>query len=158
MFIPACRTKQADPAIVAAVTRSIQEIGLAVKRLQARHHRAIDSQLAPLEISLAQWDALRHLADNPGASLHDLAQLTFQSDQSFGALAGRMIERGLIERVPGPGRAVRHRLTDKGHALRDAGDDRVAQVLTESFSGLTAAQLDTLDTLLRRVLGAPQCR
>jgi DNA-binding MarR family transcriptional regulator len=59
------------------MTRAIQEIGLSVKRLQMRHHRAIDAELGPLGISLVQWDALRHLDQNPDASLHDLAQLTF---------------------------------------------------------------------------------
>lgn len=49
-------------------------------------------------MSVVQWDALRHLHQNPGASLHDLARLTFQTDQSFGSLAARMIDRGLIER------------------------------------------------------------
>ncbi len=127
-----------------------------MKRLQARHHRAIDSELAPLDVSLVQWDALRHLGENPGASLHDLAQLTFQTDQSFGALAGRMIERGLIERVPGPGRAVRHRLTAKGDALRHTGDEIVERVLADSFGPLTPAQLKTFDTLLVRLLATPQ--
>jgi hypothetical protein len=36
---------------------------------------------------------LHHLHANPDASLHDLAQLTFQSDQAFGTLAGRMKSR-----------------------------------------------------------------
>lgn len=134
------------------MTRAVHEIGLSVKRLQARHHRAIDSQLAPLEISLVQWDALRHLDQHPGASLHDLARLTFQSDQSLGALAARMIQRGLIERVPGPGRAVRHRLTDKGRSLREAGDHVVERVLTESFGALSASQLASFDALLVRLL------
>jgi DNA-binding MarR family transcriptional regulator len=102
-----------------AVPRDIGEIGLSVKRLQMRHHRTANERLAPLGISIVQWDALRHLHDNPEASLHDLAQLTFQTDQSFGTLATRMIDRGLIERVPGPGRAVRHRLTAKGQDLRE---------------------------------------
>lgn len=136
------------------VTRTLRDIGLAVKRLQMRHHRAINAELAALEISLVQWDALRHLDHNPGASLHDLAQLTFQSDQSFGALATRMIERGLIERAPGPGRAVRHRLTDKGRALRHAGDQIVERVLTASFAPLTAQQLASFDTLLAQLLGS----
>lgn len=137
------------------MTRSLPAIGLSVKRLQMRHHRALDSGLAPLGVSLVQWDALRHLDENPGASLHDLALLTFQSDQSFGTLAGRMIQRGLIERVPGPGRAVRHRLTDKGRGLREAGDAIVERVLRDSFATLTPAELDALDSILMRVLDQP---
>jgi DNA-binding MarR family transcriptional regulator len=137
------------------VTRPLSEIGLSVKRLQVRHHRAIDAELIPLGISLVQWDALRHLDENPGASLHHLAQLTFQSDQAFGTLAGRMIERGLIERVPGPGRAAHHRLTDKGYELRKAGDHVVDLVLADSLAALTPAQLSIFDKLLIRLLGPP---
>ena len=136
------------------VTRPLQDIGLSVKRLQMRHHRALNAELAALGISLVQWDALRHLDHNPGASLHDLARLTFQSDQSFGALAGRMIDRGLIERVPGPGRAVRHRLTDKGRALRRAGDQIVDRVVAASFAPLTPQQLATFDALLAQLLSS----
>src|SRR6195952_5450714 len=136
----------------ALVTTLPQEVGLSVKRLQMQHHRAANARLAPLDISLVQWDALRHLSENPGASLHELARLTFQTDQSFGALAGRMIERGLIERVPGPGRAVRHQLTVKGEELRQDGDDIVRQVVTESFAPLSDAELATLDTLLARLI------
>ena len=68
---------------------SLQEVGLAVKRLQWRHHRDRERRLADLGLSLVQWDVLRHLHAQPGASLHDLALLTFQTDQSMGALATR---------------------------------------------------------------------
>jgi DNA-binding MarR family transcriptional regulator len=129
-----------------------QEVALLVKRLQHRHHRALSAALAPLGVSLVQWDTLRHLGRHPDASLHDLAQLTFQTDQSFGSLATRMAERGLIERVPGPGRAVRHRLTERGEELRQAGDALVNKVFAESFASLTPGQLDQLGALLGQVL------
>ncbi|WP_410626614.1 MarR family winged helix-turn-helix transcriptional regulator [Amycolatopsis sp. cmx-8-4] len=129
------------------------EVALAVKRLQYRHHRALSRVLAPLGLSLVQWDTLRHLHREPEASLHDLAVLTFQTDQSFGSLAARMADRGLIERVPGPGRAVRHRLTEEGARLRAEGQDRVDGVVESSFADLSAAQLDQLGGLLDRALG-----
>jgi DNA-binding MarR family transcriptional regulator len=132
--------------------RDVGKIGLSVKRLQMRHHRTANDRLAPLGISIVQWDALRHLHENPEASLHDLAQLTFQTDQSFGTLAARMIDRGLIERVPGPGRAVRHRLTDKGEDLREQAGQIVRGILIESFSALTDAELQTFGDLLARIL------
>lgn len=130
------------------MTSSWQEVGLAVKRLQWRHHRTANVRLADLGLSLVQWDVLRHLDAQPDASLHDLAVLTFQTDQSMGALAGRMIKRGLLERVDGPGRAVRHRLTDEGEEARRAGSDVLDVVLEESFGGLTPAQLEQLHELL----------
>jgi DNA-binding MarR family transcriptional regulator len=137
------------------MTRTPQEVGLLVKRLQHRHHRALTAALADLDISLVQWDTLRHLHRNPNASLHDLAQLTFQTDQAFGSLATRMTERGLIERVPGPGRAVRHRLTEHGEQVRKAGQALFDKVITDSFTPLTAGQLDHLGDLLHQLLDRP---
>jgi DNA-binding MarR family transcriptional regulator len=136
------------------MTHRPAEVALAVKRLQYRHHRALSRALAPLGLSLVHWDTLRHLHRKPDASLHDLAVLTFQTDQSFGSLATRMADRGLIERVPGPGRAVRHRLTEKGERLRAAGQDAVDGVLESSFHALSATQLDQLGELLDAALGA----
>ena len=129
------------------------DVALAVKRLQHRHHRALSRALAPLGLSLVQWDTLRHLHRQPDASLHDLAVLTFQTDQSFGSLAARMTDRGLIERVPGPGRAVRHRLTEEGARLRAAGQHAVNVVFKSSFRALSAAELNQLGELLDTALG-----
>jgi DNA-binding MarR family transcriptional regulator len=129
------------------------DVALAVKRLQYRHHRALSRALAPLGLSLVQWDTLRHLHRQPDASLHDLAMLTFQTDQSFGSLATRMAERDLIERVPGPGRAVKHRLTKKGEQLRAEGQEAVNEVFKSSFDTLSATQLQQLGDLLDSALG-----
>ncbi|GAA3573221.1 MarR family transcriptional regulator [Microlunatus spumicola] len=130
------------------MTSSLQEVGLAVKRLQWRHHRAANARLAELGLSLVQWDVLRHLRREPEASLHDLAVLTFQTDQSMGALATRMVKRGLIDRVQGPGRAVRHRLTDRGEDARRAGSALMDEVLQASFGALGPEQVDQLHALL----------
>jgi len=130
------------------------DVALAVKRLQYRHHRALSQALAPLGLSLVQWDTLRHLHRQPDASLHDLAMLTFQTDQSFGSLAVRMAERGLIERVAGPGRAVHHKLTDESARLRAEGQELVDGIAENSFSALSAAQLDQLGDLLDAALGS----
>jgi len=135
------------------MTRPLSALGLDVKRLQNRHHRAIDAALAPLGASLVQWDALRHAHENPDASLHDLAGLTFQSDQAFGTLVQRMVDRGLLERAAGPGRAVRLRLTDRGEHVRVAAQERVDEVLRASFAALSAGELEQLDTLLSKLVG-----
>ncbi|MFB8275142.1 MarR family winged helix-turn-helix transcriptional regulator [Nocardia colli] len=134
---------------------SIGDVALSIKRVQHRHHRALTAELADLGVSLVQWDTLRHLDRHPDASLHDLAQLTFQTDQSFGTLAARMVERGLIERIPGPGRAVRHRLTAKGEEIRAEGARRVRDVQHRSFAGLSPGQIDTLGDLLDVILSTP---
>jgi DNA-binding MarR family transcriptional regulator len=133
----------------------LEDLGQAVKRLQHRHHRTLDARLAPLGITLVQWDALRAISQHPNASSHRLAQLTFQTDQSFGSLAGRLVARGLIDRVAGPGRALRHRLTPAGEALLSKGHTVVNGVLSESFSPLSSMELDTFYGLLTRLLHEP---
>jgi DNA-binding MarR family transcriptional regulator len=137
------------------VTSDIGEIGRSVKRLQMRHHRALNAALAPLGLTIVQWDALRHVEENPGASSHFLAELTYQSDQAFGTLASRMIEGGLIERVAAPGRAVQHRLTKEGATLRHRGNELVANTLVASFSALSPRQLAAFDHALRVILATP---
>jgi DNA-binding MarR family transcriptional regulator len=138
------------------VALSLQDVGLAVKRLQWRHHRTANERLAELGVSLVQWDALRHLERQPDASLHALAELTFQTDQSMGTLATRMVQRGLIERVPGPGRAVRHRLTARGREVRTAGARILDGVLGESLGKLREDELAELNRLLLLADGAGQ--
>ena len=125
-----------------------QEVGLAVKRLQWRHHRESNRSLAPLGLSLVQWDVLRHLHAEPDASLHRLAELTFQTDQAMGELARRMIDRGLLTRETGPGRVVRHALTEDGERVRIAGGAAVDGVLEDTVGRLTAEDRAILLRLL----------
>ncbi|MCK9687037.1 MarR family winged helix-turn-helix transcriptional regulator [Scleromatobacter humisilvae] len=131
----------------------LQPLGHAIKRAQYRHHRAVDAALIEIGTTLAQWDALRAIARNPESSSHKLAGLTFQSDQSFGALAGRMVERGLIQRVAGEGRALLHHLTPEGEEMLAAGSTVVDRLLAASFAPLNKAERQQLRALLSKLLG-----
>ncbi|GAB2530207.1 MarR family winged helix-turn-helix transcriptional regulator [Nocardia heshunensis] len=127
---------------------SLRQLGQAVKRLQWHHHREANRRLAETGLSLAQWDVLRNLHDHPDASLHELAQLTFQTDQSMGTLATRMIDRGLLERAPGPGRAIRHRLTAEGEQGFRAGGRIMDDILADTLGTLSTSDRATLHRLL----------
>jgi DNA-binding MarR family transcriptional regulator len=131
---------------------TIPELGLAVKRLQVKHHRAATVALRPLDVSLVQWDALRHLHAHPGASLHDLAVLTFQTDQAFGTLATRLEARGLIRRVNGAGRAIRPELTPEGERVFLEGRKLTEKVVRESFDRLSSDEQAALGGMLERLL------
>ncbi|HEY0754382.1 MAG TPA: MarR family transcriptional regulator [Ktedonobacteraceae bacterium] len=131
---------------------ALEELGQAVKRLQHRHHRTLDVRLAPLGITLVQWDALRAISRHPNVSGHRLAQLTFQTDQSFGTLASRLEAHGWIERLTGAGKAIRHRLTPSGEALLHEGHTTVHEILSASFLPLSPMERETLYDLLIRLL------
>ena len=68
----------------------------------------------------------------------------------MGALANRMVERGLLVRVEGPGRAVRHRLTDQGRAAYQAGSSTIDSVLAESVGTLTGEERASLHAMLTK--------
>ncbi|MEC3918507.1 MarR family winged helix-turn-helix transcriptional regulator [Nocardia sp. CDC160] len=134
---------------------SLQQLGQAVKRLQWHHHREANRRLAAIGSSLAHWDVLRNLHEHPDASLHDLALLTFQTDQSMGTLATRMIDRGLLERVSGPGRAIRHRLTADGERTRREGGRVIDEVLMNTLGTLSRDDRATLYRLLKAATPDP---
>ena len=125
---------------------------LSIKKLQHRHHRALDTALSELGVSLVQWNALREIDRNPGATMHALAVLTFNSDQAFGTLTTRLIRQGWIERQIGPGRANAHRLTAEGEAMLQRGRERVLDIFARVGAPLDEAERDTLMRLLDKLL------
>ncbi|HEY5320012.1 MAG TPA: MarR family transcriptional regulator [Galbitalea sp.] len=125
--------------------------GRILKRAQYRNHRAIESSLAVVGTTLAQWDALRAISESPASSAHELAIATFQSDQAFGTLANRLEKQGLIERASGRGRRVEHRLTAAGEGMLAAGTTVATRVARRSFAGLSPDEMSTLHELLLRV-------
>ena len=128
-----------------------QHLGRAIKQAQHRHHRALDRQLAAVGTTLVQWDALRAIERNPGASGHLLATETFQSDQAFGTLANRLVAQELIFRNAGHGRRVEHHLTRKGQDVLAAGGRVADDMLKKSFAKLSRAERMTLLELLVRI-------
>ena len=132
----------------------LQELGRAVKQAQYRQHRALDTALSAVGTTLAQWDALRAIDRSPGASARELATATFQTEQAFGTLAGRLAAQGLVERRPGHGRRIEHHLTPAGERILTAGRTVADEVLAACFSGLTDTDRTTLLDLLRRLTAA----
>ena len=130
----------------------IHDLGHVIKRLQHRHHRTADAKLIEAGTTLAQWDALRAIGRCPGASAHQLAVMTFQTDQSFGQLASRLIAAELVERKSGRGRAFEHELTLKGQATLECGSEVTRAVLHASFAPLDASEKATLYALLMKVI------
>ncbi|MDB4985783.1 MAG: MarR family transcriptional regulator [Myxococcaceae bacterium] len=128
-----------------------QAVGRLLKRVQYHNHRAMDRALAGIETTLVQWDALRVISEQPNSPAHALAVASFQSDQSFGTLAVRLENQGLIRRTRGKGRVVEHRLTASGEKMLIAGAAVARKVAAHAFSALSQAELAKLYELLLRV-------
>ncbi|MEV5740119.1 MarR family winged helix-turn-helix transcriptional regulator [Microbispora rosea] len=130
----------------------LQQLGRAVKQVQYRQHRALEGGLSAVGATLAQWDALRAISRSPGASARELAAATFQTEQAFGALAGRLVAQGWIERRPGRGRRIEHHLTSSGERVLEAGHKVADEVLARCYTALTDADRATLLALLQRLI------
>ena len=126
-------------------------LGWLIKKVQYRHHRRADAALAAIDISLVQWNALREIERHPNASMHQLAELTFNSDQAFGTLSSRLLRLGLVTRSPGGGRITHHRLTAKGHTLYEQGRLLMTEIVTKSFAHLSVVERNTLHAILTKI-------
>ncbi len=130
----------------------VLELGRAIKQLQYLNHRCLETGLREIDTTLAQWDALRAIDNHPGASAHVLAEATFQTDQSFGTLATRMIAKGFVARQQGVGRALVHCLTAKGRSVLEQGFIVAQCVIDASFRNLSEGERDQLLRLARKAL------
>lgn len=130
----------------------VREISLLLKQAQQRKQFAVDAALAAHDCSLAQWVVLRRIHAYPGESSHYLAMSAFQTDQAFGLMTRRLIERGLVVRQPGRGRVITHSLTAKGQSLLATCEPIVFETLERQFAQLTKTELQTLGGLLARIV------
>jgi DNA-binding MarR family transcriptional regulator len=113
-------------------------IGYLVKRVQQSLRRRCDSALRPTGLSMAQYAALRALADHPDASASELARLCFVTRQSLGDLLAGLRSAGLVEDTDAPrrGRAQSLKLTKLGRtrlATAHAAVDDVETAMTEGI-------------------------
>jgi DNA-binding MarR family transcriptional regulator len=73
--------------------------GYLVKRVQQSMRRRCDAALRPTGLSMAQYAALRALADHPDASASELARLCFVTRQSLQDLLAGLRSSGLVQSV-----------------------------------------------------------
>jgi DNA-binding MarR family transcriptional regulator len=108
-------------------------------------------------LSSAQVFALRQLRERPGASINELAALTFTHQSSVSVVVHRLVERGLVARLPASDDRRRHRfsLTAAGRRLLRRAPPAVQDRLIASIAALPAAErralVRSLGTLARSV-------
>jgi len=115
-------------------------IGYLVKRVQQALRRRCDAALRPTGLSMAQYAALRALADHPDASASALARLCFVTRQSLGELLAGLRSAGLVDDTDAPrrGRMQSLKLTRLGRAKLASAHAAVADVETAMTDGIPA--------------------
>jgi DNA-binding MarR family transcriptional regulator len=125
-------------------------VGYLVKRVQQSLRRRCDAALRPTGVTMAQYAALRALADHPYASASDLARLCFVTRQSAQDLLAGLRTAGLVKDVEKVrvGRARALELTVAGrkrllaaHRAVMAVDDSMTECLSAAARRQLAASL-----------------
>jgi DNA-binding MarR family transcriptional regulator len=115
--------------------------GYLIKRVQQQLRRRCDAALRPTGLSMAQYAALRALADHPDASAAELARLCFVTRQSLQDVLGALRSTGLValSDAQTPGRARALQLTALGserllvsHAVAEGVEALMVQGISPS--------------------------
>ncbi len=126
--------------------------GYLVKRVQQSLRRRCDAALRPSGLSMAQYAAMRALADHPEASAAELARLCFVTRQSLQDLLAGLRSAGFVRdaKVPLRGRARSLELTPTGAKRLSAAHAAVMAVETRMLDGISASAQRQLSSLLDR--------
>jgi DNA-binding MarR family transcriptional regulator len=129
-----------------------RSVGYLVKRVQQGLRRRCDAALKPTGLSMAQYAALRALAEHPDASAAELARLCFVTRQSLQDVLTGLRTAGLVETVDAQprGRARSLSVTRRGKRQLKAADDAVFGVQALMLQGISpSTQRSVAEALIR---------
>ncbi|MFF0630727.1 MarR family winged helix-turn-helix transcriptional regulator [Streptomyces sp. NPDC004296] len=114
----------------------------------------LERALRPLDLTLAQYNALVLAALVPGISSAELARRSNITAQSMGAAVNDLIRRGLLERRAHPTnrRVMQLHITDEGRELAERSQGLMAAVDAEAVSVLSPEEHAAARALLRRLV------
>ncbi len=123
----------------------------AVNRLRRATIQIANQRLAPWQMTLAGYTALRVMANRPDLSLAQLSRRCFVKPQTMTRIVTRLEERGLIDRLPNPDseRAMSLRVTEAGQTLVSELDPVVNRIGTTIARVMTEQQVAAIDSALR---------
>lgn len=118
-----------------------------------RTSRVFAKLLRPLDLTVAQFDALANLYVEAGISQGELASRLLVTKGNMTGLLSRLEERGLVAREPDPedGRAHRLRLTPAGRRLAKRGLVVQKNLVDAMMGALAPKEREELRVLLTKL-------
>ena len=115
---------------------------------------AIDMELAPLDISSAQWIVILLLATGKASTAGELSRAMTYDPGAMTRLLDRLENKGFLQRMPDETdrRAISLQLTRTGRALHPKIVRALATVNNRLLAGFTRPEADQLKLLLQRML------
>ncbi len=132
----------------------LESIGYLLKRLRANLDRAVDNEMSELDLTDVQWGPLLLLHHGMGTTAAELARTICADTGAMTRLLDRLEAKGLVRRVPSAQdrRVVQLELTPEGARLCRDIPYGLARVMNGMLRGFTPAEVETVKTLLRRML------
>lgn len=133
--------------------RPSQGIGAYIGRARRTIVEAIDRELAPLDISHAQWIVVMLLGNGAASTAAELCKILIYDPGAMTRLLDRLERKGVLRRVRAKNdrRTVRLELTTGGKRLYP----RILEALVEVFNGLlhgfSKSDVRQLEDLLKRI-------
>lgn len=142
---------------------SVLRISARLVRLSRFIDRDTAEHLAPWGLSEGEQNvlaALRRAGPPYELTPTELYRSLLVSSGAMTNRLDRLEAAGMLVRTPDPDdrRRTRVRLTDRGRDVIDAALDAHVEALGRLFDGLTTADADELESLLRRILDRLECR
>jgi DNA-binding MarR family transcriptional regulator len=125
-------------------------IGLARKTMMSK----IDAELAPLDVSAAQWLVVLLVGENAVSSAAGLCDKLAYDPGAMTRLLDRLESKGIVRRVrtPEDRRTIQLELTDSGKSLFPKIIGAIADVNNSLLRGFSRDEVSQLEGFLRRML------
>ncbi|MBE0623858.1 MAG: MarR family transcriptional regulator [Burkholderiales bacterium] len=133
--------------------RPSQGVGAHIGRARRTIIDAIDQELAPLDISHAQWIVVMLLGDGAASTAAELCKILIYDPGAMTRLLDRLEKKGVLRRVRDSDdrRAVRLELTAEGNKLYPRILEALVQVFNRLLRGFRKSEVQQLERLLKRM-------
>ena len=137
-----------------------ESIGYLLRTLRIQMDRAIDVEMAPYDLTGVQWRPLLAIHFGLGDTAAELARVGCVDTGAMTRMLDRLEAKGLLRRSPCPAdaRIMRITLTAEGQRLCRLIPYGLSRVLNSLLRGFTATELETMKSMVRRMLANAEAK
>lgn len=129
-------------------------LGRLLSQVRVEIMEALDRELAPLDITAAQYVILVTLAEGPTDSASGLCKGVSYDPGAMTRMIDRLERKGLVQRIrcPDDRRKINLELTAEGKAVYPRLIESAVAVLNRYLRGFTRAEIEQLEAYLKKML------
>ena len=134
--------------------RPSQGVGAYIGRARRTIVEAIDQELAPLQISHAQWIVVMLLGDGAASTAAELCKILIYDPGAMTRLLDRLEKKGVLRRArtDNDRRAVHLELTAEGRKLYPRILEALVEVFNRLLRGFSKSEVRQLEHSLKRMV------